>query len=39
MQRFQAMEDVVGGEGKKMTDLNLQEMDAIWNRVKLSEKH
>ena len=38
MQRFQAMEDVVGGEGKKMTDLNLQEMDAIWNRVKLSEK-
>jgi XTP/dITP diphosphohydrolase len=39
MQRFQAMEDVVDGEGKKMTDLNLQEMDAIWNRVKLSEKH
>ena len=39
MQRCQAMEDVVGGEGKKMTDLNLQEMDAIWNRVKLSEKH
>ena len=39
MQRFQAMEDIVGGEGKKMTDLNLQEMDAIWNRVKLSEKH
>jgi MazG family protein len=39
MQRFQAMEDIVGGEGKKMTDLNLQEMDAIWNTVKLSEKH
>ena len=38
MQRFQAMEDVVGGQGKKMTDLNLQEMDAIWNTVKLSEK-
>ena len=38
MQRFQAMEDIVGGEGKKMTDLNLQEMDAIWNTVKLSEK-
>jgi XTP/dITP diphosphohydrolase len=39
MQRFQAMEDVVGGQGKKMTDLTLQEMDAIWNTVKLSEKH
>jgi XTP/dITP diphosphohydrolase len=39
MQRFQAMEDVVGGQGKKMTDLTLQEMDAIWNMVKLSEKH
>lgn len=39
MQRFQAMEDIVGGEGKKMTDLNLQEMDAIWNTVKLSENH
>ena len=38
MQRFQAMEDIVGGEGKKMTDLNLEEMDAIWNTVKLSEK-
>ena len=38
MQRFQAMEDIVGGECKKMTDLNLQEMDAIWNTVKLSEK-
>ena len=38
MQRFQSMEDVVGGQGKKMTDLNLQEMDAIWNTVKLSEK-
>jgi MazG family protein len=39
IQRFQSMEDVVGGQGKKMTDLNLQEMDAIWNTVKLSEKH
>jgi len=39
MQRFQAMEDVVGSQGKKMTDLTLLEMDAIWNTVKLSEKH
>jgi XTP/dITP diphosphohydrolase len=38
IKRFQAMEEIVGGEGKKMTDLNLQEMDAIWNTVKLSER-
>jgi len=38
MQRFQAMEDVVGSQGKKMTDLTLLEMDAIWNTVKLSER-
>jgi XTP/dITP diphosphohydrolase len=38
MQRFQAMEEIVVGEGKQMTDLDLSEMDVIWNRVKLSEK-
>jgi XTP/dITP diphosphohydrolase len=38
MKRFQAMEDVVAAEGKQMTDLNLAEMDAIWNTVKLSER-
>jgi XTP/dITP diphosphohydrolase len=37
MKRFQAIEEVVTAEGKQMTDLNLAEMDAIWNTVKLSE--
>jgi XTP/dITP diphosphohydrolase len=37
MKRFQAMEEIVAAEGKQMTDLNLAEMDAIWNTVKLSE--
>jgi MazG family protein len=34
MNRFQEMEKVVQLEGKKMTDLNLQQMDEIWNEVK-----
>ena len=38
IKRFQAMEEVVTAEGKQMTDLNLAEMDAIWNTVKLSER-
>jgi uncharacterized protein YabN with tetrapyrrole methylase and pyrophosphatase domain len=28
------METIVTGQGKKMTDLNLRELDAIWNEVK-----
>lgn len=32
--RFQQMETIVAGQGKKMTDLNLIELDAIWNEVK-----
>ena len=38
IKRFQAIEEVVAAEGKQMTDLNLAEMDAIWNTVKLSER-
>jgi XTP/dITP diphosphohydrolase len=38
MKRFQAMEEFVAAEGKQMTDLNLAEMDTIWNTVKLSER-
>jgi XTP/dITP diphosphohydrolase len=38
MDRFQSMEKVVTERGKKMTDLNLSEMDAIWNDVKRKEK-
>jgi len=37
MDRFQSMEKVVAERGKKMTDLNLSEMDAIWNDVKKKE--
>lgn len=36
--RFQAMEEVVAKQGKQMTDLNLIEMDAIWNEIKLSSR-
>jgi XTP/dITP diphosphohydrolase len=38
MDRFQSMEKVVAERGKKMTDLNLSEMDAIWNDVKKKEQ-
>jgi len=34
--RFQEMETIVASQGKKMTDLNLGELDAIWNKVKKS---
>ena len=34
MDRFQAMEKIVSAKGQQMTDLNLAEMDAIWNEVK-----
>jgi XTP/dITP diphosphohydrolase len=34
IQRFQQMESIAGEQGQKLTDLSLEEMDAIWNRVK-----
>lgn len=34
MTRFQQMEVIVQQQGKNMTDLSLQELDAIWNEVK-----
>ncbi|HJV18430.1 MAG TPA: nucleoside triphosphate pyrophosphohydrolase [Sediminibacterium sp.] len=34
IQRFQQMESIAGAQGRKLTDLNLEEMDAIWNQVK-----
>lgn len=36
--RFQAMEKMVAANGQLMTDLNLQQMDELWNAVKLVEK-
>ena len=37
MNRFQAMEKIVSAKGQLMTDLNLSEMDAIWNEVKKTQ--
>jgi len=36
--RFQLMEEMANQEGKKLQELNLQEMDAIWNKIKLLQK-
>jgi XTP/dITP diphosphohydrolase len=38
LDRFQAMEKIVSSKGQQMTDLNLSEMDAIWNDVKKKER-
>jgi len=34
IKRFEKMEEAVGLSGKKMNDLSLAELDAIWNEVK-----
>ncbi len=34
MNRFKGMEQIIAASGKKMTDLNLPELDAIWDEVK-----
>ena len=34
LDRFQSMEKIVADKGQRMTDLNLQQMDEIWNEVK-----
>lgn len=34
MQRFKTMETIAAGEGKQLSNLSLEEMDAIWNKVK-----
>lgn len=38
MDRFVAMEELASGEGKSLTGMSLQEMDALWNRVKTTRK-
>jgi MazG family protein len=38
--RFQQMEQDAQKEGKKLTEMSLEEMDAIWNKIKLqSTRH
>ncbi|MEY2834816.1 MAG: nucleoside triphosphate pyrophosphohydrolase [Bacteroidota bacterium] len=34
MSRFKGMEQIIAANGKRMTDLNLTELDAIWDEVK-----
>jgi len=38
MQRFQLMEETARKEGKKLQDMTLEEMDAIWNKIKQLHK-
>jgi XTP/dITP diphosphohydrolase len=37
--RFQSMEKIVTDKGQRMTDLNLKQMDEIWNEVKKSSPY
>ena len=37
--RFQQMETIATGQGKKLENLSLNEMDAIWNEVKKKNIH
>lgn len=37
--RFQEMETIASAQGKKLDNLSLTEMDAIWNEVKKKTKH
>jgi XTP/dITP diphosphohydrolase len=34
MNRFKGMEQIIAASGKKMTDMNLHELDSIWDKVK-----
>ena len=34
IRRFQQMESIATASGKSLTEMNLEEMDAIWNKVK-----
>jgi XTP/dITP diphosphohydrolase len=36
LNRFQSMEKIVADKGQRLTDLDLQQMDEIWNEVKKS---
>ena len=37
IRRFQQMEVIASGQGKALHDMNLEEMDALWNQVKKKE--
>lgn len=38
IRRFQQMEQMAGEENKALHDMNLEEMDALWNKVKEKEQ-
>lgn len=35
--RFRKMEEMAAGQGRKLTDMNLTEMDGLWNKIKEGE--
>ena len=39
VRRFQSIEDHLHGNGRKVTDCDLEELDRIWNDVKEKENH
>jgi len=39
MKRFQTMEDRIKTDGKQLTSMTLDEMDAYWERAKLDENY
>ncbi|CAN5617356.1 nucleoside triphosphate pyrophosphohydrolase [soil metagenome] len=39
LQRFGRIEQVAAEDGKQLTDMTLEEMDAIWNRIKHENPH
>jgi MazG family protein len=38
IRRFQLLEEMAKKEGKSMTNMTLEEMDGIWNKIKLGDK-
>ena len=37
--RFQALENIVSQSGRQITELSMQELEAVWQRVKKEEHH
>ena len=37
--RFQALEDIVSQSGRQITELSMQELEDVWQRVKKEEHH
>jgi len=38
IKRFTMMEEEVGKNGKKLSDMNLEEMDSVWNKIKKQQQ-